>query len=163
SKTQIAFVYAGDVYVVGRGGGVAQQLTSHPGEELYPKFSPDGNWIAFSAEYSGTRQVYVMPASGGTPRQLTFYADIGALPYRGGRAPDVWVYDLQANTSLQLTNFRGMDMQPSWVGDSVYFASDRDGTLNLYQVAPTGGDAKRVNSNASTTDGARKLTDFHDF
>ncbi len=229
SRTHIAFVYGGDVYLVGRDGGTAQRLTSHEGLELYPKFSPDGSRLAFSAEYSGTRQVYVMPAAGGTPKQLTYYTDVGTLPprggtdyrvldwtpdgkhivvranrvpfderggrpylvpadggmerpmpmpesgggslspdgtkfaytpieadwrgwkrYRGGRAPDVWVYDLAANTSQQLTSFRGMDMNPAWVGNTIYFASDRDTTLNLWAVPAAGGDAK-------------KLTDFTDY
>jgi tricorn protease len=80
----VAFVYGGDIYTVSDDGGVAQRLTSHEGQELYPKFSPDGQWIAFSAEYSGTRQVWVMPAAGGHPRQLTFYTDVGPMPPRGG-------------------------------------------------------------------------------
>ena len=84
SARQITFVHAGDIYVVGRDGGTAVRLTADPGQELYPKFSPDGNWIAYSAEYSGSRQVYVMPSAGGVPRQLTWYSDIGAMPVRGG-------------------------------------------------------------------------------
>ena len=84
SRTHITFVYAGDLYVVGREGGTAQRLTAHEGLELYPKFSPDGRWIACSAEYSGTRQVHVIPAAGGTPRQLTYYSDVGPMPVRGG-------------------------------------------------------------------------------
>ena len=84
SETQITFVYAGDIWVVAADGGDAKRLTSHKGLELFPKFSPDGKWIAFSAEYSGTRQIYVMPASGGTPKQLTYYNDVGNMPPRGG-------------------------------------------------------------------------------
>ena len=49
-----------------------------------PTFSPDGRWIAFSGEYAGTRQVYVIPSTGGTPRQLTYYPDVGPMPPRGG-------------------------------------------------------------------------------
>ncbi len=69
---RIAFVYAGDIWVVDAAGGVARRLTSHEGLELFPKFSPDGRWIAFSGEYSGTRQVHVISVDGGEPRQLTF-------------------------------------------------------------------------------------------
>ena len=69
---RIVFVYAGDIWTVDSKGGVARKLTSHRGIELFPKISPDGKWIAFSGEYSGSRQVYVMPANGGTPKQLTF-------------------------------------------------------------------------------------------
>src|SRR5215211_2269592 len=73
----IAFVYAGDIWTVPAAGGTARRLTSHTGLELFPKFSPDGRWIAFSGQYNGTRQVYVIPAEGGEPRQLTFYNEVG--------------------------------------------------------------------------------------
>jgi tricorn protease len=220
----VTFVHAGDIHLASTRGGTAQRLTSHAGAELYPKFSPDGSQIAFSAEYNGTRQVYVMPTAGGEPRQLTWYNDVGEMPprggtdnrvldwspdgknvlvrmnrvpwderggrpylvpvaggietplavpesgggmfdpsgtklvytpidsefrswkrYRGGRAQDVWIYDLAANTSLQLTTDRATDQQPMWVGDSVYFASDRnDSTMNLYAIAPTGGESRKL-------------------
>ncbi|MFN2396468.1 MAG: acetyl-CoA synthetase, partial [Bacteroidales bacterium] len=81
---QIVFVYAGDIWTVNSTGGDARQLTSHKGLELFPKLSPDGKWIAFSGEYSGSRQVFVMPAEGGTPEQLTYYNDVGPMPPRGG-------------------------------------------------------------------------------
>src|SRR6188768_411468 len=80
----ITFVQAGDIYVVAAAGGTALRLTSHVGQELYPKFSPDCRSIGFSAEYDGTRQVYVMPSAGGEPRQLTWYNDVGPQPVRGG-------------------------------------------------------------------------------
>jgi tricorn protease len=213
-KDKIAFVYAGDIWIVESNGGTARRLTSHKGMELFPKFSPDGEWIAFSAEYSGNRQVYIMSANGGTPKQLTYYNDVGLMPprggfdyrildwtrdgqsvlfrgnrlpwgvrmgkyftvsidggmetplqipeggggmfspdgnkmvytpidrewrtwkrYRGGRAQDVWIYDLKNNTSEQITNYIGTDNQPVWVGENIYFASDRTGTLNLYSYS----------------------------
>ena len=80
----ITFVYAGDIWSVNYGDGEAKRLTSHPGLELFPKISPDGKWIAFSAEYSGSRQIWVMPSEGGTARQLTFYNSEGVMPPRGG-------------------------------------------------------------------------------
>ncbi len=83
-KDKIAFVYAGDIWIVSSNGGTARRLTSHKGMELFPKFSPDGEWIAFSAEYSGNRQVYIMKVDGGTPKQLTYYNDVGPMPPRGG-------------------------------------------------------------------------------
>ena len=211
SKDKIAFVYAGDIWIVDSNGGTARQLTSHEGIELFPKFSPDGNWIAFSGEYSGNRQVYIMPVEGGTPTQLTYYNDVGIMPprggfdyqvlgwtpdgknvlfrgnrlpwgermgkyytisveggfeiplqipeggggmlspdgskmvytpierewrtwkrYRGGRAQDVWIYDLKNNTTEKITDWLGTDNQPMWVGNKIYFTSDRTGTLNLY-------------------------------
>ena len=80
----VVFTYAGDLYTAPVTGGEAKRLTSHEGLELFARFSPDGRWIAFSGEYAGTRQVYVMPSAGGTPRQLTFYPDVGPMPPRGG-------------------------------------------------------------------------------
>ena len=57
NKNLIAFVYAGDIWTVSSDGGEARRLTSHMGLELFPKISPDGQWIAFSGEYSGNRQI----------------------------------------------------------------------------------------------------------
>lgn len=208
----IAFVYAGDIWTVDADGGDARRLTSHKGLELFPKISPDGKWIAFSAQYSGSRQVYVMPSEGGQPRQLTYYNDVGMMPprggwdnvvldwtpdsknvlfrsnrtpfgqrngkyfqvnidgtgkevplpipeggfgvlspdadkmvyapisrefrtwkrYKGGRAADLWIYDLEQNNSRKITDFEGTDQIPVWDGQKIYFASDRDTRLNIY-------------------------------
>ena len=72
-KDKVAFVYGGDIWLASTSGGVARRVTSHPGRELFPKFSPDGKWIAFTGQYDGNFNVYVMPSEGGQPRQLTFY------------------------------------------------------------------------------------------
>jgi len=72
-KDKLAFMYAGDLWLVSSSGGTARRITSHAGRELFPKFSPDGKWIAFTGEYDGNFNVYVMPSEGGQPRQLTFY------------------------------------------------------------------------------------------
>lgn len=219
-EDRVVFVYAGDLYIASSSGGTAVALTSHEGLEQFPKFSPDGSLIAYSAEYNGTRQVFVIPAAGGTPRQLTWYNDVGAMPprggtdyrvldwtrdgqhvlvranrlpwgvrmgrhhlvpvnggdespleipeggagmfspdgtklvytpidrefrtwkrYRGGRAQDVWIYDLENSTSQQLTDNPATDHQPVWVGDDIYFTSDRDYTLNLYRYSAEGSQA----------------------
>lgn len=216
---QIVFVYAGDLWTVSIDGGNARKLTSFKGEELFPLFSPDGKWIAFSGEYAGTRQIYVIPSEGGVPRQLTFYPDVGAMPprggwdnipmdwtpdgkkilfrsnrtpygkrvgkyflvdpfhegletplqipegafatlspdgkqlaysiksrefrtwkrYRAGRAQDIWIYDLKKDQIQQLTTFPGTDNMPLWVGNRIYFTSDRKSvdsdeprTLNIF-------------------------------
>src|SRR5437899_2964479 len=73
SATQIVFVYAGDIWVVAKSGGYAQRLSSPKGEELFPRFSPDGAQIAFSANYDGNMDIYVMPSVGGLPRRLTYH------------------------------------------------------------------------------------------
>ena len=73
SKTQIAFVYAGDLWTVPREGGDAQRLTSGAGVETNPIFSPDGSTIAFTGEYDGNVDVYTVPAAGGVPKRLTWH------------------------------------------------------------------------------------------
>lgn len=208
----IAFVYAGDIWTVDAKGGDARRLTSHEGMELFPKISPDGKWIAFSGEYSGSRQIFVMPSAGGSPRQLTWYNSVGLMPprggfdhvvldwtpdsrqiliranrtpfgdrngkyflvsidgglekplpivnggfaalspdaskivftpvdrefrtwkrYKGGRASDLWIYDLKNNTSEQITDFVGSDQHPTWFGNEIFYASDRDLKLNIWK------------------------------
>ncbi len=208
----IAFVYAGDIWTVNANGGDAKRLTSHHGTELFPKISPDGKWIAFSAEYSGSRQIWVMPAEGGTARQLTFYNSEGVMPprggfdnvtldwtpdskrvlfrgnrttfgnrngkyftvsidggmeealpivnggfatfspdgsqlcftpvdrefrtwkrYKGGRATELWTYNLKNNTSEQITHWVGTDQWPTWYGDDIFYTSDQDTRLNIWK------------------------------
>src|SRR5208282_5689996 len=73
SATQIAFVYAGDIWLAGKGGGVAVRVSSPRGEESFPRFSPDGTLLAFSGDYDGNEDIYVMPATGGLPRRLTHH------------------------------------------------------------------------------------------
>lgn len=115
SETQICFVYGGDIWVVDKNGGQAVQLTNSPGEESYPKFSPDGKEIAFTANYRGNPDVYVMSTSGGVPVRLTY-----------GSHTD-----------------RMVDWHPS--GDKIMFASRREtgipsGRVNqLFVISKTGG------------------------
>lgn len=75
SKDHIVFVYGGDLWLVSKEGGIARKITNHEGLEWFPKFSPDGKWIAFAAEYDGNTDVYIMPSEGGEPRRLTYSAD----------------------------------------------------------------------------------------
>jgi tricorn protease len=77
SQDTIVFSSAGDLYSVPAAGGLARKLTSDPGDEIFARFSPDGKTIAFTAQYDGSREVYVMPAEGGIPRRVTFTATIG--------------------------------------------------------------------------------------
>ncbi len=219
----IAFVYAGDIWTVNSTGGEARRLTSHEGLELFPKISPDGQWIAFSGEYSGSRQVFVIPSNGGVPRQLTWYNSVGIMPprggwdnavldwtpdskqiliranrtsfgerngkyflvsldgkfekplqivnggfgvlspdgsrivftpvdrefrnwkrYKGGRATNLWIYNLKENTSEQITDFEGTDQLPTWSGDNIFFASDRDLKLNIWQYNTITKETKQI-------------------
>ncbi len=72
SENQIVFSFGGDLYSVPLAGGVARRLTSHEGYEAFARFSPDGKFIAFTGEYDGNREVYVIPAQGGIPKRLTY-------------------------------------------------------------------------------------------
>ena len=74
---QIVFSYAGDLYTVSSSGGVARKLTSGVGYEMFARFSPDGKWIAFTGQYDGNTEVYLMPSEGGVPKRLTFTATLG--------------------------------------------------------------------------------------
>ena len=122
---RIVFSYAGDLWTVGTQGGTAARLTSNPGLELFGKFSPDGRFIAFTGQYGGDEQVYVIPSGGGAPKQLTFYPAPGPLA-------DRWGYDNQV-----------YGWSPD--GAAVLFRSARDGYMltdsKLYTVPANGGAA----------------------
>ena len=126
---QVVFTYGGDLWTAPASGGVAARLTSHPGLERYPRFSPDGQWIAFTGQYDGDEQVYVIPAAGGVPRQLTFYPAFGPLQPWAGCDNQVlgWTPD---GRSILFRSFR-----------------DADGVLDegsLYTVRLEGGPAHRL-------------------
>jgi tricorn protease len=75
--SQIVFTYAGDLYTVAAAGGVARRLTSDVGFEMFARFSPDGKRLAFTGQYDGNTEVYLMPAQGGVPKRLTWTATLG--------------------------------------------------------------------------------------
>ncbi len=203
SATRIVFVYAGDLWIAPREGGQARRLTSHVGEEVLPRFSPDGNWVAYSASYDGNMDVYVIAADGGEPRRLTFHpsydlvadwrpdgkkilflssrisaparypryfevdVEQGGIPqalpihhggpasyspdgnsiaydpraresrtwkrYRGGRTGYVAIFHLKDNSYEELPRPDANDFWPMWDTSGIYFASDRDGHLNLWR------------------------------
>ena len=180
--------------------------------ELFAKFSPDGKWIAFTGQYDGDEQVYVIPSTGGVPKQLTYYPAKGPLParwgydnqvygwapdgsavlfrslrqgwstaqsrlytvpvqgglpealpmptsgagdfspdggrllysplfrdfrtwkrYQGGWAQDLFVFDLKSREIQPVDNSPRTERDPMWIGNRLYYASDRSGTLNLYE------------------------------
>jgi tricorn protease len=118
NRTQIVFAYGSELWSVSREGGTAVQLTSGAGEKSHPRFSPDGNSIAFTAQYGGNLNVFVMPAQGGEPRQVTY-----------GPGPDIvegWTPD----------------------GKNILFCSARDSYSprfeQLYTIPADGGFAREV-------------------
>ncbi len=203
----IAFVHAEDIWTVAAGGGVARRVTFHEGDERYPKFSPDGALIAFTADYDGNTDVYVMSPEGGNITRVTYHpardevvgwhpsrgkilfrsardaysrftrlyliapdgSELEALPlpeagwgsyspdgaqiaytrvatedrtwkrYRGGLAPDLYLYDFASGVDRRLTDARGTERFPMWLGDTVYFEADPDGVLNLFSLDPKTG------------------------
>jgi tricorn protease len=206
SKTDIVFAYADDLWIVPRAGGEAKRLTSGPGVETDPVFSPDGSQVAFTGQYDGNEDVYVVPARGGEPKRLTYHpaldqpvgwtpdgkqvlfrsrrnahaplsqlftigtdgghpqelplpmADHGCYSpdgkrlcyapfvntprrigvhvawkrYRGGNAPMLWIADLATSRIEKLPRKDSNDTHPMWIGDRIYFLSDRDGPNTLF-------------------------------
>ena len=227
--SDVVFSYAGDLYKVSINGGESQRITSHPGYEMFARFSPDGKSIAFTGEYDGNREVYIIPAKGGEPVRLTYTStnsrdDLGdrmgpnnvvmtwspdgkkilyrnrisdgfagklwsispsggmsdklPLPeggfcsyspdgkklaynrvfrefrtwkyYKGGMADDIWVYNPENKSVENVTNNIAQDIIPMWIGDEIFFISDRDRTMNLFSY----------NTVSKTT---QKVTDFKEY
>jgi tricorn protease len=73
---QVVFTYAGDLYTTSAKGGMARRLTSHPGYEMFARFSPDGKTIAFTGQYDGNTEVFTVPAAGGIPKRITHTATL---------------------------------------------------------------------------------------
>jgi tricorn protease len=201
--TQVAFVYAGDLWAARLDGSGVRRLTTDDGLESNPAFSPDGALIAFSAQYEGNTDVYVVPAVGGVPKRLTWHpgSDIvqGFTPdgkavtftsartvftnrhtrlftvpldggfetelpvphasraawspdgrriaynplapaflqwkhYRGGRVSRIWLYSTGSHAIEKIVQptDRANDADPMWVGDKVFFRSDRTGEFNIF-------------------------------
>ena len=112
SSDKIAFMYGSNLWLAPRSGGVARRVTSSLGRELFPKFSPDGKWLAFTGQYDGNFNVYVMPAEGGQPRQLTFYQGAGQpLSDRMGILNEVVTWSPDSQRVLFLTR---ADAENGW-------------------------------------------------
>lgn len=209
SRDSVAFEYAGDLWIVARSGGQARRLTSTPGPETEPYFSPDGSKIAYTSTNAGNTDVYVISAAGGEPKRLTYHPGIdrvrgwtpdgrevvfasardsepqesyfrlwtvsteGGLPqalplpraasgsfspdghrlayeeissvfvpgwyeasmwrhYRGGRIHPIRIMNMENYSVEKLPWENSNDTTPMWVGNSIYFLSDRDFTVNLF-------------------------------
>jgi tricorn protease len=223
---RVVFTYGGDLWTAPSAGGMATRLTSHPGVELFGKFSPDGKWIAFTGQYDGDEQVYVVPTTGGEPRQLTFYPARGPLPprwgwenqvfgwskdgkhiyfrssrdswtlgiarlysvsidggaaeplpmpnagsgdyspsgnemvyspqsrdfrsekrYGGGQANQLYIFDLKSRSAKRITEGPRATRDAMWVGDTIFYNSDRDGHFNLYAYNVASGRSTQVTTN----------------
>jgi tricorn protease len=224
---KVAFTYAGDLWTAPVNGGTATRLTAHPGMELFAHFSPDGKWIAFTGQYDGDEQVYVMPSTGGEPRQLTYYpargpltprwgwdnqvygwtadgksiifrsnrdswtlgitrlytvpmsggpAEVLPMPesgagdlspdgtkivysprfrdfrpekrYSGGQRNELFTFDLKTNDAKRIISSPRSDRDPMWIGNKIYFNSDRDGTFNVYAYDISSGSTTQITHNA---------------
>ena len=220
---RIVFTYAGDLWAVGTEGGTAIRLTAGPGVEQAAHFSPDCSQIAFTGQYSGDDQVFVIPSSGGEPRQLTWYPTPGPLPQRwgidsqvygwtpdgsavvfrstrdavgisnpklfkvavagglptalpmptagsgeyspdgkqivyspkfrdyrtwnryvGGWAQDLYIYDIAGRSARNITADQHTDRDPMWIGNAIYFLSDRGEHLNLYRFDIGSGETRQL-------------------
>jgi len=220
---RVAFTYGGDIWTAPVAGGTAIRLTAHPGIEVFAKFSPDGKWIAFTGQYDGDEQVYVIPSTGGVPRQLTFYPAKGpltprwgwdnqvygwskdgthiffrslrdswtlpiarlfsvsieggpaeALPmpeagsgdyspdgaqmvyspqsrdfrpekrYGGGEANVLYTFDLKTSATKRITEGPRASRDAMWIGDTIYFDSDRDGHFNIYAYNTASGKTTQI-------------------
>lgn len=216
NATTIVFSFGGDLWSVPREGGAAARLTSSPGVENVPRFSPDGKTVAFSGEYEGNLDVYIVPASGGVPKRLTFApggdfvkgwtpdgkgvlfasgilsatdlprlftVDLNAgmpkalpLPsgstgcyspdgqmiaydpgmkwqnswkrYRGGQTSKIWVARMSDSTVTELPRRNSNDTEPMWVGDKIYFLSDRNGPTTLFSYDRTSKKTSELVKNA---------------
>ena len=149
-----------DVYVISIEGGMPERLTWHPGSDLVRDWHPDGQHVLFSSSrYSDApvRQLFLVPKDGGTPRALpvprvahaaydrdashiayTPYADAFRTwkRYRGGRVARVWIYDTRTHDVEAVPHVNASDTFPCWLAGEVYYASDRDGQMNLWKFRP---------------------------
>lgn len=225
SNDKIVFTYAGDLYTIPIEGGTARKITSHDGMEMFARFSPDGSKIAFTGQYDGNTEVFVMPAEGGTPQRLTFTSTLnrddvadrmgpnnivmtwtpdgenivfrtrknsfnsfkgdlykipvdGGMPeqmpfpeggfssfnadgskmvfnrvfrefrtwkyYRGGMADELWLHDFDTRETQAITENDAQDVFPMWIGDEIFFLSDRDRIMNLFALNPSTGETEKV-------------------
>ncbi|MGZ5024238.1 MAG: S41 family peptidase, partial [Chthoniobacterales bacterium] len=134
--SQIVFCYAGEIYSVGKEGGVARRLTSGPGYSSFPRFSTDGTQLAFTSQYDGNTEVYAMPADGGVPKRLTTSATIGRDDISDRMGPNNIVMTWQ-NTKPLIAFRSRMKTFNSFNGD--LYTVGLDAELPTHLPIPRGG------------------------
>ncbi len=132
---QIVFSYAGDLFSVPATGGVARRLTSDAGNEMFPRFSPDGRWLAFTAQYDGNTEVYAMPAEGGVPKRLTITATLGRDDLSDRMGPNNIVMGWKDQTHVL---FRSRRIEWNDFRGQLYLASTNGGAPEMLPL-PRGG------------------------
>ena len=133
---QIVFCYAGQLYTVGKEGGMARRLTSGPGYTSFPRFSADGTQLAFTSQYDGNTEVYVMPAEGGAPKRLTTTATLGRDDISDRMGPNNIVMTWQ-NTKPQVVFRSRMTSFNSFIGE--LYTVGLDAELPQQMPVPRGG------------------------
>ena len=213
NQDHIAFLYADDIWTVSRQGGEAERLTSDGKVSDGPYYSPDGAWIAYSAHLNGNTDTYIIPATGGVPRRITWHpggsfvvgwspdgkdvltasmassfrhylklfrvhADGSGVPeplplpsgfegsfspdgqsiayqpftkwepawkrYAGGQTTPIWIVNLKTLDLQKVPRENSNDSNPVWVGDSIYFLSDRTGPVTLFRYEPFSKEVRQV-------------------
>ena len=134
--SQIVFCYAGELYTVAKEGGIARRLTSGPGYTSFPRFSPDGKQIAFTSQYDGNTEVYVMPSEGGEPKRITTTTTVGRDDVSDRMGPNNIVMTWENTKPLVVFRSR-MHSFNSFIGE-LYTAS-LDGDLPQQLPVPRGG------------------------
>ncbi len=133
---QIVFSSAGQLYTVDKAGGTARRLTSTPGYAIFPRFSADGDQLAFTAQYDGNTEVYVMPAAGGEPRRLTVTATLGRDDLADRMGPNNIVMTWR-NTAPQIA-FRSRAIEYNSFNGQLYTVG-LDGDVPTRLPLPRGG------------------------
>lgn len=133
---QLVFTYAGDLYSVNSEGGMARKLTSHDGYEMFPRFSPDGSQIAFTGQYDGNTEVFIMPAAGGSPRRLTYTATLERDNVSDRMGPNNIVMDWTPDGKYITYRSRKQSFN-SFIGQ--LFKVSAEGGLSVELPLPTGG------------------------
>src|SRR4051812_24312826 len=134
--SQIVFCYAGQLYTVPKEGGIARRLTSGPGYTSFSHFSPDGKQIAYTSQYDGNTEVYVMPAEGGAPKRITTTATIGRDDVSDRMGPNNIVMTWQNTKPIVVFRSR-MNSFNSFIGE--LYTAGLDGDLPKQVPVPRGG------------------------